>query len=205
MVELKKDTTHLWVFKMVDEDDGFTPVTGASPTVQVSEDGATFAALYGTPAVSQIGNGWYKVQVAAEDMNADVVVLKATATGCAQTEEKFYPPVMNVADLNDFDNTSDTVLMADDYLTSSKIADSFAEKIADILMRRSYTSIRTSSDGDAVSFRSMLGALAMLVNRRDLSSGSSLVVCHEDDETVFETSSITGDSEANPITVIAPS
>lgn len=90
-------------------------------------------------------------------------------------------------------------------LTSDALAASFAEKIADILIRRSYASVRASSDGDTVSHRSLLGAIAKLVNKLDASSGSSLIVYHEDDLTPFETSTLTASGIANPITVVNPS
>lgn len=113
------------------------------------------------------------------------------------------------------DTGTDGVVLADNAITAAKIAtdaiasdelDSTAcDKIADHIIRRSYNSCRTSSDGDAVSFRSLLGAIAMLVNKKDASSGTSLVVKHEDDSTTFETTALTSDSGADPITVIDPS
>lgn len=205
MAELKKNTALRWVFKMVDATDGLTPETGVSVTVQVSLDGAAFAGLTGSPSVSEISDGWYYVDVVAGDMNADVVVLKATATGCAQTEEKLYPPVKNVNDLNDFDYTSEAVTIEDNGITAAKIAESGGDALADYVLRRSYANARTSSYGDTLTFRSLIGAVAMLVNKKDASSGSSLVVYHEDDSTTFETSSITSDAASNPITVVDPS
>jgi len=90
MAELRKGHSWTWVFKMVDEYDFATPQTGKSPTVQVSKDGGAFGDATGTPA--EIANGWYKVDLTASETNADVVVLKATAAGCAQTDEAFYLP-----------------------------------------------------------------------------------------------------------------
>jgi len=204
MAELEKNTEFVWVFKMVDSTDFATAETGETCTVTVSKDGAAFAALTGSPSVTQISNGWYKVTVPAADMNADVVVLRSTGLVSAPTEEKLYPPTKIVSDLNDFNAGSTNVTLADSHLTSAKIADSFAEKVADILWRRSYNSIRTSSDGDTVSFRSGLGLMAMAVNKRAMSTGT-MTVYHENDSTVFETSSVTGDSGADPITVVDPS
>jgi len=78
-----------WVFLMKDATDGHTPEPGKSPTVTVSKDGAAFGALSGSPAVSEIGSGWYKVTVAAADMAA-TTILKAAASGCVDTSERFY-------------------------------------------------------------------------------------------------------------------
>lgn len=71
----------LWTFLLIDATDGYTEETGISPTVTVSKNGAAFGALTGTPAVSEIGNGWYKVTVAAADM-VNTVILRATGAGC---------------------------------------------------------------------------------------------------------------------------
>ena len=86
-----KATETLWTFKMVDATDFATPETGLTVTAQISKDGAAFGALDGTPAVTEIGSGWYKVTVSADDMDADVILLKASASGAAQTDEVFYP------------------------------------------------------------------------------------------------------------------
>ena len=81
----KKNTAFTWVFFMGDATSPHIPETGLTVTVQISKDGAAFAALTGAPAVSEISAGFYEVTIAAADMDADVVALKATATGAAQT------------------------------------------------------------------------------------------------------------------------
>jgi len=95
----KVNTAFTWYFKLVDATDFATPETGISPTVEISKAGAAFASLTGSPVVSEIANGWYKVTVAASDMNATAVILKATAAGCAQTDEVFYLDDRRVGDL----------------------------------------------------------------------------------------------------------
>jgi len=78
----------------------------------------------------------------------------------------------------------------------------FANKIADHVLRRTYANARVSSNGDAVNFRSLLGAVGKLVNRWAI-SGSTLTVYQEDDATSTApggTQAITGDAAANPIT-----
>lgn len=76
-----------------------------------------------------------------------------------------------------------------------------ANKIADHTIRRSFANARASSDGDAVSFRSLLGAIAKLVNRWSI-SGSTLTVYAEDDSTSLGTQALTSDAAAEPITQI---
>ena len=95
----KKNIAFTWYFKMVDATDFATPETGLTVTVEVSKDGGAFAGLTGAPAVTEIANGWYKIVVAAGDMNYSAVILKATAAGAAQTDEPVYLDDRIVSDL----------------------------------------------------------------------------------------------------------
>jgi len=79
-----------WVFKMVDALDFASPETGKTPAVTISINGGAFAGLTGAPVVTEISNGWYKVTVDADDMVIGVVILKATAAGCAQEDMAIY-------------------------------------------------------------------------------------------------------------------
>jgi hypothetical protein len=81
------------------------------------------------------------------------------------------------------------------------IGAALANKIADHVLRRSYANARASADGDAVSFRSLLGAIAKLVNKWSI-SGTTLTVTHEDDTTSIGTQTLTGTAGADPITTI---
>ena len=80
-------------------------------------------------------------------------------------------------------------------------AATIANKIADHTLRRTYANARASSDGDAVSFRSLLGAIAKLVNKWSI-SGTTLTITHEDDTTSAGTQTLTGTAGADPITTI---
>ena len=75
-----------------------------------------------------------------------------------------------------------------------------ADKIADHALRRSFSNAADSSDGDAKSFRSLLGAVAKLVNKIAISE-STLTVYEDDDSTALGTQTLTTDSNAVPITV----
>jgi hypothetical protein len=89
-------------------------------------------------------------------------------------------------------------------IAAASIASAAANKIADHVLRRPYGSARTSSDGDAVSFRSLLGAMGKLVNRWSISAGT-LTVYQEDDSTSTApggTQAVTGTAGADPITQI---
>ena len=64
---------------MISSSDHFTPTTGLTITGTVSIDGAAFTAL--TNAESEVASGIYKVNLAAADLNGDVVTLRFTASG----------------------------------------------------------------------------------------------------------------------------
>lgn len=87
--------------------------------------------------------------------------------------------------------------MGTDVITAASIAAAAGSKIADIIWRRSYASIRASSDGDAVSRFSPLGALAALVNK--WSPAGSLIQFEHEDGTAFYTRTPTTDRGARPI------
>jgi hypothetical protein len=69
-------------FLMVLSSDHVTAATGKTVTGTISKDGGAFVAV--TNAISEIGNGMYKVNLTQTEMNADVVTLKFTETNCDQ-------------------------------------------------------------------------------------------------------------------------
>lgn len=74
-------------------------------------------------------------------------------------------------------------------------------KMADFILRRPLASARASSDGDAVTFRSLLGGVSKLVNRWKI-SGTTLTVYTEDDTATAGTQALTGTAGADPITEV---
>lgn len=91
-----------------------------------------------------------------------------------------------------------------DAIAAASIAAAAGSKIADITLRRTYANARASSDGDAVNFRSLLGATGKLVNKVEV-SGANLVIYQEDDATSTApggTQAITTNSSAAPITAL---
>lgn len=66
-------------FYMVNSTDHVTGETGLTVTAERSIDGLAFAAC--ANAVSEVGNGLYKINLAASDLNGGVITLKFTATG----------------------------------------------------------------------------------------------------------------------------
>ncbi len=73
-----------YMFKMVDATDLNTAETGLSVTATRSIDGGSFSAC--ANSVSEVANGWYKINLAQADLNGDVIVLRMTATGAAPHE-----------------------------------------------------------------------------------------------------------------------
>jgi hypothetical protein len=73
-----------FMFKMVDATDHVTAETGLTVTATRSLDGAAFGAC--ANSVSEVASGWYKIDLAAGDLNGNVVVLRFTATGADTAE-----------------------------------------------------------------------------------------------------------------------
>ena len=88
-----------------------------------------------------------------------------------------------------------------DAIAAASIAAAAGSKIADIVLRRTAANARASSDGDAASFRTLLGAVSKLVNKVAM-NGTNLEIMQENDSTVYGTQAATTDSAAAPITAL---
>jgi len=168
---IESGTTPKIVFALVDSDDiGASGLTNI--VCKISTNGGAFAST--TNSVVEISDGFYSV------------TLTATETG---TEG----PIALIA----YESGATKVLRAVGQVvaTTSSVTLATGEhnKIADHVLRRSLASARASSDGDTVSFRSLLGLAAKAVNRVAF-SGTTLNIYAEDDATVFgtQTASTTG-------------
>jgi len=98
----------------------------------------------------------------------------------------------------------DAAAIATDAIGAVELAAGAANKIADHVLRRTYANARASADGDAVNFRSLLGAIGKLVNKWAI-SGATLTVYQEDDTTSTApggTQTITATPGADPITTL---
>lgn len=74
-IRIKKNTAlSNFMFLMVDSTDHITPKTGLTITATRSIDGAAFAAC--ANAAVEVANGMYKINLAATDLNGDVIALK---------------------------------------------------------------------------------------------------------------------------------
>lgn len=85
---LQNQTAQPLIFLMVLSSDHISPATGKSPTVTLSKNGAAFAAPSG--AVTEIGNGWYKVAGNATDSNTlGPLALHATEASSDPCDDTF--------------------------------------------------------------------------------------------------------------------
>jgi len=75
------------VFKMVLSTDISSPAPGKSVSCQISKNGSAFQVP--ESRVREIGNGWYKILIAIDDLINSVLILKFTASGCAQNDYVF--------------------------------------------------------------------------------------------------------------------
>lgn len=115
------------------------------------------------------------------------------------------PISANVVQMSGDTTAADNIEADYDGTGYSKTASSMAlnattcNKIADHVIRRSFNSAKGSADGDAKSFRSLLGAIAKLVNKASI-SGSTFTIYEDDDATALGTQTATTSEAASPIT-----
>jgi hypothetical protein len=89
--------------------------------------------------------------------------------------------------------------LADGAIAAAKIASGAANKIADHVLRRSWASAASSADGDTKAFRSLLGAVAKLVNKLAVSN-DTLTIYEANDSTALGTQTVTSSADAEVIT-----
>lgn len=85
---VKKNTALRVMFQMTDSS-AHNPATGKTVTVQRSLDAAAFGATSAGTA-TELSDGWYYIDLIAGDLNANVVALKMTASGCDQKGTAVY-------------------------------------------------------------------------------------------------------------------
>lgn len=183
MSSIVKGSTPVIVFLMVDSTDYTTAETSLSPVpvVQLSKNGGAFATS--TNAATEIGNGWYKATLTAtETGTAGPLIVRATATGCAEWRQ-----IYHVLD------TSADLMLNDDTILA----------IAYSVVRADLANARAASGAylDAETDRSVLGLAAMDVNKTEIDSGAAQLVVYEEDGTTefFRQDLITTVSTVDPV------
>lgn len=168
---IQNGSTPTIVFLMVDEADDETAEPGLSPSVSISKNGGAFAAV--TNAISQIGNGWYKVTLTATETNTDgPLIVRATAAGA--------------------DEWRDICQVYTNLLSSAELA-----RVADTVLRRSFIAMESSGVGDALALESLYG-LAMSFLEAVVTS-STKTVYRTNGSTTLGTQVLTTSGSAVPV------
>lgn len=180
----------------LDPTDGVTEEDALTVTVEVSKNNGAFAARNSATAVTHDTEGWYRVELDATDtLNLGPLVVKAqdSASHAPVWREFVVVPA----------NVYDSLVSGADFLevSVSDIIVAAGNKIADYVLRRTFANAAGSAYGDTKSFRSLLGAIAKLVNRIQV-SGTTLTVYENDDTTALGTQTITTSAGADPISAL---
>ena len=69
-----------FAFEMILSSDHLTPATGKTVTAKIAKDGGAFATC--TNVVTEKSDGWYEIDFTKTEMNADVILLTFSASGC---------------------------------------------------------------------------------------------------------------------------
>lgn len=154
-----------------------TDWTPASGDCQYSVDGAAFANTTNLP--SHEGNGVWSLALVAGEVNGKVTAISIVDSATKAVE--------------------DQALLVGTYGDSS--AQHPLNVVADYIIRRTFQGACDSSDGDSKTGRSLLGAIAKLVNKI-ASSGGTLTIYEDDDTTSLFTQGVTTTPGADPITTL---
>ncbi len=93
----KSSTARPLLFLLLSSTDHITGKTGATPTVTISKAGGAFGAPGG--AVTEVGNGWYKVAGSATDTaTTGPLLLHATAAGADPCDDRYEVVAFNPDD-----------------------------------------------------------------------------------------------------------
>jgi hypothetical protein len=148
--------------------------TPANADSQYSKDGAAFGTTNGTATYE--GEGIWSLALLGSEVDGKVTVVSIIDDATKAVE--------------------DQAIIISTYGDDS--AQHPLNLIADHIIRRTFQNACDSSDGDTKTGRSLLGAIAKLVNRV-ASSGGTLTVYEDDDSTSLFTQSVTTNASADPI------
>lgn len=85
MQYIQNSSNYPLVFLMISSVDHISPATGLTPTVTISKNGGAFASPIG--AISEVGNGWYKVAGNINDTDTlGPLIIHATSVGADPTD-----------------------------------------------------------------------------------------------------------------------
>jgi hypothetical protein len=189
-----------------------TPVTFASGDTQISKDGGAFANATNDPAHE--GNGIYSLALEASEMEAAVVVVTIidSATKAWEDQAVIISTYGNASAQHAFDlDTALTVAGIADQVWDELLAghngagttgDQLGQAltsvtgVADAVLQRDVAEVEGTASPDSLTS-------LILKNFHAAIHGTTLTVYKTDDETEFDTYTITKSSSADPITSIA--
>lgn len=176
---ITKGSTPTIVFLLVSTTDAVTGVEDAQNLqVTISKNGSGFIEAVGP--VAQIGGGWYKVVMSAEETGVEgPLIVRASADDTYEWRDihQVYAPEAPQLSLDPAD----------------------MDRIADHVLRRNFAQASESEFGDPKQFRSLLGAVAKAVNRVEL-DGRTLKVYEADDQKVFGSQTVAVNNNPPAIT-----
>lgn len=176
----KYGTATTILFPLIDrgaQDFEATPVSHSSGDTQISKNEAAFVNT--SNAFVHEGNGIYSIALTSTELEAARIVITIIDSATKTWE--------------------DQAVVITTYGGSS--AQHPIDLIADHVIRRTFQNACDSGDGDTKTGRSLLGAIAKLVNKLASSAGT-LTVYEDDDTTALFTQAVTTDSGADPITAL---
>jgi len=173
----KRNTaTTVW-FPMIEykKTDFLTTWTPASGDVTYIKDGVNGGNTTNLP--THIAKGIYELDLVAGEVDGETTVIVIVDAATKDVEDQ-------------------AVIISTYGDDSSQLS---LNTIADFIIRRTFQNACDSTDGDTKTGRSLLGAIAKLVNRIS-SSGGTLTVYEDDDSTSLFTQTVTTSGSADPIT-----
>ena len=219
MIAFSKDTLtidngHRIVFLLVASDDADTAIIGITPTVQISVNGASFAAAAGTPA--EIGSGWYYVDLTAGEIDTAGPLIVRAYHASSKVWANLYEviaaaPDVTVAAMDSGVTANANVKTFDATFDGSNLLfDATAlEQIAVYLIRYALSNIE-SSGKDTVGgvtmpdfiFQSLAGAIGRLVNNWETDDvAKTFTIYQTDGTTTLAVQDIDTSADAKPLTV----
>ena len=191
---------------LVDATDGITVETGVTGTPQISKNGGAFTNT--TNTLTEVANGLYYVDLTATELDTlgkVVVRFKTAATAEFQdiglvaavdlfaTSNPATIPTGGITASSFAAGAIDAAAIATDAIGAAELAADAINEIADGILKRGISTAEGTADA-----RSLLWAVAKLVNKIDI-SGATLTIRKTDDAAALFTQAVTTSAGANPI------
>ena len=162
-------------FILLSTSDG-SPITGATPTVTISKDGAAFTSATNTPA--EIGNGYYYIDLTtAETTVTNNVIIRATATGAQPTAVVWEPEqaMPNIqSELTTYGAAKSSEIPDISGLATASALSSVADNVGAVKAKTDNLPANPAATGDAMTLTSAYDA-AKTASQFDVSTDAVLV------------------------------